>query len=323
MIRTLAAALFSTFLAFSALAQNPVQWKGNARAAIEDAKAQNLPLMFWVTEGKDYDDDDLRDAQERAFRDPVVVWLSRSRFIPVRVARNSNVLKVAEEFGLPTTHGLYVAVMSPDGKVLAEINPIELTDPSVLATRLQSAFDAYRADIYETRVKPVLANPESPLPALREALTLVWKMNITAADAPVVALLARPNLTKVQTSRLYSLLASLATEPAIKHLLGVATTDPDALKALRTAPPGALRVLLAELPEPQADPSAKDAGPGLNDRQFAAYAALCTIAKAGEPRPKKFWETAPAKQQADVLTKARAKAEAVLAYWDEGEGKYR
>lgn len=258
---------------------------------------------------------------------PVVVWLSRSRFIPVRVARNSNVLKVAEEFGLPTTHGLYVAVMSPDGKVLAEINPIELTDPSVLATRLQSAFDAYRADIYETKVKPVLANPESPLPALREALTLVWKMNITAADAPVFALLARPNLTKVQTSRLYSLLASLATDPAIQHLVGAATTDPDALKALRTAPPGALRVLLAELPEPQPetqpDPSAKDPGPGLNDRQFAAYAALCTIAKAGEPRPKKFWETAPAKQQADVLTKARAKAEAVLAYWDEGEGKYR
>lgn len=318
------ALIASLALAAVAPAQSPVQWKGNARAAIEDAQAQSLPLMFWVSERQDWDDDDLRDAQERAFRDPIVVWLSRSRFIPVRVTRSSNVIKAAEEFGLPTTHGLYIAVLSPSGKVLAEISPDDVSNPETLATRLMSSFNAYRSDVYESKVKPVLDNPESTVPQLREAMSTVWRLGIRAADEHVVKLLERPNLTPTQRAKLYSMLASLATKPCIDRLLAAAPTDKDAQRALRGAETGALKFLLSEIPAPDpAQGSVKDPGPGLNDRQFAAYTAACAVARAGEPRPRAFWEKSPARRQAEELADCRRKAEAVLSYWEEGEGKYR
>jgi hypothetical protein len=321
----LLAAIVPCLLVAAASAQNPVQWKGNARAAIEEARAQTLPLMFWVTERQNWnDDDDLRDAQENAFRDPAVVRLSRSHFIPVRVSRNSNVLKVAEEFGLPTTHGLYIAVLTPEGKVLAEIDPGQVAEPTALAARLAEAYQAFRADIYERRVRPVLENPDAPVPEIRTALELVWRLEIQAADVYVVKLLDRPGITPVQKSRLYSLLASLGTDACIERLLTDAVSDREAMKALRTARAGALKFLLGQMPERDpAEASARDPGPGLNERQFAAYQAVCAIARAGQPNPMRFWQTAPAKRQAQELADTRAKAQTVLGFWEDEEGKFR
>jgi hypothetical protein len=152
----------------------------------------------------------------------------------------------------------------------------------------------------------------------------VWRLEIQAADVYVVKLLERPGITPVQKSRLYSLLASLGTDACIERLLTDAVGNRDAMKALRTAKAGALKFLLDQLPQPDpAQASARDPGPGLNERQFTAYQAVCAIARAGQPNPIKFWQTATAKRQAQELADTRTKAQTVLGFWEDDEGRYR
>ena len=47
-------------------AQNPVQWGGNTSQAVDRAAEQSLPLLFWVTNGRNNNDDDLSDAHRRS-----------------------------------------------------------------------------------------------------------------------------------------------------------------------------------------------------------------------------------------------------------------
>ena len=108
----LVAAVLAYCHAGRAAAQNPVQWSGNVEQSVARASEHSLPLLFWVTGDSDQDDDDLDDAQEECFRDPVVVEIIHSRFVPVRVARNSRVIEAAEQLGLPTQYGLYCAVLT-------------------------------------------------------------------------------------------------------------------------------------------------------------------------------------------------------------------
>ena len=104
--RLLLAIILAT-IASPARAQNPIQWMGNSKAAVNRAAEHSMPLLFWVTEKEDaLDDDDLRDAQSRAFRDPAVSALAQRRFVPVRVSRgNSRVVEEAQKLGLPTDFG--------------------------------------------------------------------------------------------------------------------------------------------------------------------------------------------------------------------------
>ena len=121
MIRTLIVAVVLFLASFTrpALAQNPVQWSGSVAQSVARAREQALPLLFWVSEGVDRgDDDDLRDAQMESFRDRTVVAIIHKRYVPVRVSRNSRVLEEAQKLGLPTTFGLFAAVITPEGKVL-------------------------------------------------------------------------------------------------------------------------------------------------------------------------------------------------------------
>ena len=300
-----------------ARAQNPIQWQGNALAAIAHATEQSMPLLFWITEREDLlNDDGLRDAQEEAFRDPAVVALAQKRFIPVQLGRNSRMLEEAEKLGLPTTHGLYIAVVSPEGKLVQQINPGEVADAETLANLLLVGLHRYLDDLYAERLRPVIVSPESPKNEVRRALQTVWRLGIVKADKDCAALLERADLTPSERARLATMLGGIATAPCIEALLTrAAAGDKDAASALERADAGALETLLKELPV--AD------GPAPGPRQLEAYRAACRIAREPGPRAAAFWAGATPAQRAQAIDSLRRRAEPVLEYWNENVGRWR
>jgi hypothetical protein len=305
------AGLICLLLAPPARAQNPVQWNRNVSMAVDRATEQSLPLLFWVFDGREAlgDEDDLADAQSECFRDPVVVGLIQNHFIPVRVSRTSNVLAEAERHGLPTSHGLYCAVLTADGRLLDHMGPDEVANPSAFASHLQRAYSRFCDDLFENQLRPLLENPATPKPQARRAVQAVYRLGIRSADHAVIGLLSRPDLTPSERNRLYDLLASLATQPAISTLLDRAP-DAAAVAALRRAHHDALQWLTAELPAPT--------GPVL-PRQFAAYDAASRICRYSASRDKDWWGRASADDRQQELDRLRARIQAVVDYWNQSE----
>lgn len=302
-------------LATPVIAQNPVQWQASPAAAIQRAKETRLPLMFWVTQRHDIgDDDSLEDAQEEAFRDPAVVGLAQKHFIPVRVAINSRNQEEAQKLGLPTTHGLFIALVTPDGKLIEQIDPGQVADPGALAKRLSAASRRYLDDLYTTELAPAIRSRESSKADARRAVQTVWRLGILSADKDCVALRDRADLTPGEKGRLMNMLAGMATPACVEALLArAATGDLDAANALGRAEPGALATLLNELPTPEsAEPTA---------RQLAAYRAAARIARDPAPKPDSFWTGAPADQRGRVLEALSKRAETLLEVWTERNGR--
>jgi hypothetical protein len=319
--RARAASFFAPVLSLLALilsastarAQNPVQWSGSVSQSVARATEQSLPLLFWVTGGRDLgDDDDLSDAQSDCFRDPTVVAIIRKHFIPVRVSRTSNVLQEAERLGLPTAHGLYCAVLTSDGRLLDQMGPAEVADPIAFAAHLRSAFGSFCGDLYHGQIQPLLENLETPKAQARRAVQAVYRLDIKSADRAVIGLLARPDLTPSETSRLYDLLASLGTQATVGALLD-RSSEPTAVAALNRASPDALEWLAGELPHEEGD---------LQPRQLAAYEAAARISRTSS-KGKAWWPKADAKARREELDRLRARAQAVLEYWRETEGGTR
>jgi len=309
--------LAASFLACAARAQNPIQWSGNARTSIERAREMSLPLMFWVDQRANIgDDDDLRDAQEAAFRNPIVAWIAQQRFVPVRVSRNSRVLEECRALGLPTEFGLYVALVAPDGRVLAQISPGDVATPEALAERLAAASRTYRNELYDKDYKAIITSKEAPKEEVRRAVQAVWRLGMFDADGDVVALLDRPDLTDSERSRLYAMLASIATRPCIEALLArAAAGDRVAANAMAQAEPGALEWLIPELPPADARSH--------TERQSTAYAAVSRIASAGPVRPQPFWSNGRAEDREREMNRVRERAAAVREHWTENTGRWR
>lgn len=298
-----------------ALAQNPVQWNGNVRAAIDRAAEQQLPVLFWVTQSHDVlEDDDLHDAQADSFRDPVVVAIAEHYFVPARVGRNSRMLEEAQKLGLPTAYGLYVALVTSDGRVLDQIDPAVVADASAFAERLTKAFRSYRDALYQSQLKATITSAESSKAEVRKALQTVWRLNILSADKDIVQLLERKDLLPVERQRLYSALASFATGPCVDALLArAAKGDAEATSALAAAEAGALEFLLPQLPTSDT----------ATDVQVAACEAAARIARMSQRLAATFWSTAKPEDRTRELDSLRARAANVLDYWQERTGRWR
>ncbi len=294
-------------------AQNPVQWSGNVSQSVARAAEQSLPLLFWVTDGSDDDDDDLSDAQSHCFRDPVVVGIIQKCFVPVRVSRNSKVLKEAERLGLPTSHGLYCAVITHDGRLLDQMGPGEVAEPSAFAPHLTSAYARYCDDLYQKELRPILEDPNASKSRVRLAARTVWRLKIRAADKAVIGILARPDLTPTETGRVYELLAALGTHDCIATLLDRAE-DKAAAAALRRAEPEALEWLIPEMPAQEGEVSAK---------QFAVYTAAIHICKLSAQKSMDWWKKAAPDDRKKELERVRSKAETVLEYWQQSQTPQR
>lgn len=308
--------LTMAFAASHSGAQNPIQWMGNSKAAVDRAAEQSMPLLFWVTAGEDHlDGDDLRDAQERAFRDPVVVSLAHKRFVPVRVSRdNSRVMEEARKLGLPPDQGLYIAVLSPDGRLLRAINPGDVANANTLARLLIESLHAYLDDLYTRHLQPIITSADSSKEDVRKAVQTVWRLGILRADKDCIALLNRGDLTPRERERLSDMLGAMATPACIVELLGRAAAGDEAARAaLDRAEAGSLETLLKELPPEQQQPE---------PRQVAAYRAACRIART-TPRPDSFWSQAEPAQRKAALESLRHRAEPILEFWNENTGRWR
>lgn len=317
-MRTLAVVLAALMMLGSPLiasAQNPIQWNSNPRAAIERAQEQQLPLMFWVTEGRDlWDSDDLKDAQAESFRDPTVVAIAQYHYVPVRIGRSSRMLEEAQKLGLPTTHGLYVAIVTSDGRVLDQIDPGQVADPRLFAERITAVFRSYRDALYVEKLKAIINSAESPKAELRRAVQTVWRLSILSADRDLVGLLDRKDLQPTERQRLYSLLASFATERCVEALLSrAAAGDREAAAALAQAEAGALEFLIPKLPTAE---SASEA-------EIAAYTAAAQIARLPQRQAATFWANARPDARARELEMLRTRAGTVLEYWQERSGRWR
>lgn len=310
----LLAALLLGVVATPTIAQNPVQWSGSVSRSVDRASEQMLPLLFWVTGHEDIgEDNDLEDAQEHCFRDPVVVGIIQRHYVPVRVSLNSRVIEEAHKRGLPTDYGLYCAVLTPDGRLLASMGPGEVANPGAFAAQLNKAYAAYCDDLYQKELRPVLENAEASKATVRRAAQTVWRLDIRQADAAIIGLLERPDLSESERSRLYSLIAALGTKACVQTLLDRAD-DRAAAQALARAEPPVLEGLLPELPRSE--------GP-VSDRQLAAYDAAVRVCRMGSPRPASWWAQADAATRGRELDKVRSRADAVLTYWTSSQGVQR
>jgi hypothetical protein len=301
-----------SFCACLSRAQNPVQWSGSVSQSVDRAAEQSLPLLFWVTGGRGADDD-LSDAQSECFRDPVVVGIVQKHFVPVRVSRSSNVIEQAEKLGLPTSHGLYCAVVTFDGKLMGQMGPDVVADPVAFAAQLNQAYAHFCQDLYERDLRPLLEDPAAPKEKVRLAVQTVWRLGIHQADGAVIAVLNRKDLQPSERSRLYELLASLGTQSCIAALLDRAD-DKAAAAALLKAEPGALDFLIPALPT--------EDGP-VTARQMAAYQSVARICRMPSTISSAWWEKAKPDDRRKELEQLKARAQTVADYWHESQGLSR
>jgi hypothetical protein len=313
-MKTLVVILASLVFPYLAHAQNPIQWNANPRTAADRAREQQIPIMFWVTQSSVIGRDDIKDAQSESFRDPVVVAIAEHHFVPVRISRNSRVVEDAQKLGLPTVHGLYVALVTGDGRLIDQIEPSQVANPQAFAERLTAAFRSYRDALYRDKLKGIITSAESSKDDVWQGLQTVWRLNILSADQDIVGLLDRKDLVPVERQRLYSMLASFATKPCVDALLTrAAAGDREAASALGNAEAGALEFLLPQLPTVES----------ATDTQIAAYNAAAAIIREHQRQTVNFWKTARPEERARELDTLRARAESVLDYWQERNGRWR
>ncbi|MGH7132380.1 MAG: hypothetical protein ACREJO_10595 [Phycisphaerales bacterium] len=313
-----AAVLFALALPHSVCGQSPIQWGGNARTAIDQAKQQSLPLLFWITDWTSagvLEGNELENAQEEAFRDPTIVAIAKHCYIAIRVSRNSRVIEECKELGLPTNFGRYIAIVSPDGKLLAQIDPGEVATPEHLVKRMAETYVKYCDDLYVTTLKPIITSRESKKDAVRTAVQTIWRLHISAADADLVALCDRPDVTQSERAKLYMVLASLPTKVSINALLDRAGKgDRDAVQALSRAEAPALEFLLSEMPTAE--------GPAPSERQMAAYTAAAKVCGV-MARADSFWKNAKPTDRTFELDQVIKAAGPTLNYWKTHEGRWR
>jgi hypothetical protein len=306
--------LISGLVAAPAGAQSPIQWSGSAKMSVDRAVEMGVPVMFWVTDGNRWDDDDMKDAQRDAFRDPVVLAITERYFVPCRVSRNSNVLAEAERLGLPTHFGLYIAIVTPEGKLVDSIPPDQVATPELLAERLAAASRKYRDSVYAETLKPVITDLKADRSKVAEAVRAVWRMRIYSADQDIIALLSRDDVKGEQRSRLYQMLAAFATPASINALLDAAPKDKAAVAALSRAEPGALPTLVDAMPAKEGEAT---------PRQIAAYRAAALVSKVGAMKDDKWWTTATPADREKERERVRAAAIAIHNSWWDREGHWR
>lgn len=293
----------------AAVAQNPVQWSSNPTRSVERAAESALPLLIYVQDGGDNNNNDLENAQQEAFCDPVVVGIVQKCFVPLQVSRNSRNIEEFNRLGLPTGFGLYCAVVTSDGKLIAQIGPGEVAQPPLFAARLNEAYGRYINELYQTTLRPVLTDPSSEKWMARRAAQVVWRLGIRLADRDIIGLLSREDVNATDKAKLYQLLAALATQTSINALLD-RSGESAAVTALNNASPGALEWLVPAMPKAEGEPTAK---------QLVAYTAMTRICRTTS-FGKGWWDSATPQDRQKELDRVRNRAATLVEYLREQQG---
>ena len=292
--------------------QRPIQWLSNAQQGVAQAQRSGLPLLFYVG-GSDsrHGDNDLADAQQAAFRDPLVRGIAQERFVAVRLPRSSSTEATLDAMGVKAGAGYVLVVATPDGKHIGTIPPNQVAEAGTLAKQLVVMFRSYRTGIFEQELKPTLEDKTAKAGDVIKALKVIEKLLIIEADATVIALLERSDLTKTTNRQVYDTLATLSTQPAVEALLKASLNDNLAATALKRCTPGGAEALL----------------PALDSQNFGefytAYDALVKICKLGKAKSRGFWGGQNERLINEELERVKSAASATAKRWREQYEAYR
>ena len=278
--------MFRSFLVFaagvcltaSAAAQTrPIQWLTNVSQGVAQAKRVGLPIMFYVAGSGRGDGGDLKDAQQAAFRDPLVGGIAGERFVPIRLARSTQGKQMLAELGAPTEHGYYVLFVTPEMKMLGMVPPGQVAGGRALAQQMTAAFRKFRKELFERELKPTLESKDARPGDVIKAFRKIEKLLILEADESVVQLAKEGRLKPNVQKQAYGVLATLSTPKCAKALLEAALKDKLAAQALGRCEAGAAEELIAALDSEDFE------------EFVVAYEAVVKICKLGGKKSRGFW----------------------------------
>lgn len=259
-----------------AFAQESVRWLAEPQQAVAEAQRSLRPLMVYVLASNKDRDPKLDHEQKRALADPQVIRLS-NRFVPLRLSRSMH-QDVLSSFGLSERANMEMSFVTPDGQVLGNLSAGGVAQASSLANKLILVFQSYVKKLYDSSVKPVLENPESPPNDLRQAVQMAAAFHMTMADAALIELAEQPRLDATVRTAIYDTLASLSTKTAVQKLLAWARDgDARAANALGKCTPAGAEHLLDEL------------SPEAEEVDYAVYKTVVGICNIRNIKPERFF----------------------------------
>lgn len=306
-----AAAQFST---------QPIQWLNQPGPASNAAQRALKPILIYVTGDAESRNTDLDNRQQRVLRDPTIVGLVNAKFVPLRLARNTQTLPVMKQLGLPYQYGMYLAVLPPDALAspqtstkLALIEPTTITDAGTLTMQLVDANRQYGAQLYGQQIKPLFEQDEIKVADLNKALQVIVNFNVAEADQTLLKLVDEKITDKTQVRNIYDALALLSTRAAADKLLEKAQAgDAAAKQALsKLTPEAAEMVLLDEL---------RSENP---EERYLAYQALVKIFNIKPIRNEKWWERIRENERDEELARIRGIVTNGALQWKQTIGRFR
>jgi hypothetical protein len=311
MLRSLLIIAAAASLTAQAAAQTrPIQWLSNINQGIGQAKRAGLPIMFYVS-GSGRDDGDIGDAQQVTFRDPLVGEIARERFVAVRLARSTQTKELLAQLGTPTEYGNYIVFVTPEMKLLGQVQPGQVADARVMAQQMTMAFRKFRTELFERDIKPILEDKEAKPANLTKALKHIQKLLITEADTSVVQFVKERELSNTVRKQAYDALAKLSTQNCAKALLEAALNDKLAEKALGRCEDGVADALIPSL----------DAE---NFNEFViAYESLVKICGLKGKKSRGFWNGKNQRLIDEELDRVEQAARAAAQNWRQRYEPYR
>ncbi len=286
-----------------------IQWSLKVEEAVAHAGETKQPLMFWVVGRSDSRDHRLERDQKRAFRDRLVVELSR-RFLTVQLSR-SRYREQLEEWNLSPWTNLEIVFATPAGEKIDTLAPAGVANAEALARKMALVYRHYRGVVFEREIKPKLEDEQASDRDLRLALKLVAEFLILSADQSVIQLLERESLGGAVRDEVYDVLAALSTPASVEALLERARDAERAGAALARCTPDAAERMLPAL-------DGEDA-----DLRLAVYRAVTRICKIRDVKNDRFWQGRNLVIKRKEIERVRQIVTATAKRWRERYAEYR
>lgn len=292
------------------LAQQSIPWGRDARQAVEQAKAADRPIMFYIVSREGDRPDEIETSQKQAFRDARVIELSK-RFVCSQLQR-SRYPDLLEKWNLPPRINLEILFVTPEGEPIGgTLSPSGVANADSLAQKMVMAFNEFRRQVFEKKLRKPLEDENTAPKDIQAALAKVSELLILSADATVLRLAQRENLDAKTRDKALDVLADLSTPAAVEALFKLALEDAKVEKALARCTPEAAETLLKHLGSAEA-------------REHAvAYAAIVKVCKISDGKPARFWEGKNETIKKNEIERVKKIAETKAARWKETYGKYR
>lgn len=295
--------LFAAGFATTAQAQSPIQWLASAERGVALAQQSQRPILFYLPGDSDAEGSDLEDAQQITFRNALVQGFVQQYFVPVRLARSNRTKEYLREIGAPSTFGLYLLVVTPQGKLVGAIGPATAGAPEPLLQRLAQLFGEYRQTLFEDELKPLLEAEKRSTADIRRVLERVREFQIVTADAAVAELLGAEDVRGTLQQEMLRTLAALSTQRAVEALVIEADQNSTAREMLSQCNPAGAENMLDLL---------RDDDGQVRVFVYEAVRQICNLEKG---KSRRFWQNAGPEQQEAELEQTKEAVREFAKQW--------